>query len=193
MSGPGLGPTAGQTVGPFFHLGLHWPGGADLVAPDHPGAVLLRGRVLDGAGEAVPDALVELTQSDAGGRLAEGAGSIARTPDVFTGFGRCATDARGGWAFTTLRPGAVGGGTPFWVLTVFARGLLHRLWTRAYLPATDAAGADLLAADPLLAGLDAGRRASLLARVDGAGFAFDVRLQGAGETVFLTTSYPGRA
>ena len=71
-------------------------------------------------------------------------------------------------------------------MTVFARGLLNRLFTRAYLPDD----AEALAGDPLLASLDADRRATLVCRGDEHGYAFDVALQGDGETVFLR--YPGQ-
>ena len=68
---------------------------------------------------------------------------------------------------------------------MFARGLLDRLFTRAYLPGHEAA----LAADPLLSSLEPDRRATLVAEADAQGHAFDIRLQGQGETVFLT--FPG--
>ena len=106
-----LAPTPGQTVGPFFSFALVRDGYADLVSPEHPHAITLHGRVLDGAGEPVPDALVELTQ---GGDQ---------------GWGRAPTDDEGRYAFTTLSP--IGS---FFAITVFARGLLDRLFTRAYLP-----------------------------------------------------------
>ncbi|MCW2867196.1 MAG: protocatechuate 3,4-dioxygenase subunit alpha, partial [Marmoricola sp.] len=87
----------------------------------------------------------------------------------------------GHYSFTTLRPGATAPGrAPFFAVTVFARGLLDRLLTRAYLP-----GDPALASDPLLTALDADRRATLVAVADDQGFRFDVRLQGEGETVFL--------
>lgn len=170
-----LVPTAGQTVGPFFGFALPYDGGPDLVPADHPDAVRLHGHVLDGAGDPVPDALLELSQVDPGGRLVSGAASLRRD-GRFSGWGRCATDEDGRWSFTTLTPGA-----PFFALTVFARGLLDRLSTRVYLPGAD---------DALLASLDEARRSTLLAVADddGRGYAFDVRLQGEGETVFL--AYP---
>jgi protocatechuate 3,4-dioxygenase, alpha subunit len=149
-----LAPTPGQTVGPFFSFALVRDGYADLVPPAHPDAITLHGRVLDGAGEPVPDALVELTL---GGD---------------DGWGRAATDDGGRYAFTTLSP--VGS---FFALTVFARGLLDRLFTRAYL--ADAAD------DPFLQELAEDRRSTLVARADESGYVFDIRLQGDGETVFL--------
>jgi protocatechuate 3,4-dioxygenase alpha subunit len=163
--------TPGQTVGPFFGIALPYDGGDLLVPAEHPDAVLLHGRVLDGAGDPVPDALVELWQADAAGTVVQRPGSLHRAGD-FTGWGREETDADGRYSFTTLTPGA-----PFFALTVFARGLLDRLFTRAYLPSA--------ADDPFLATLAPHRRETLLARADEHGFSFDIRLQGDGETVFL--------
>ena len=170
-------PTPGQTVGPFFGYALPFPGDSDLVATQEPGAVRLHGRVLDGHGAPVPDAILELWQADTEGRVVQEQGSLRRGAGgvPFTGFGRAATDAEGRYAFTTVTPGA-----PFFALTVFARGLLNRLFTRAYLP--DASG------DPFLAGLGADRRSTLLTTRDHTGYVFDVHLQGERETMFLT--YP---
>ena len=172
--------TPGQTVGPFFALGL--AGDGNLVAQGHPRAVRLHGTVHDGAGDGVPDALVELWQPDADGRIPRRAGSLSRDAAAFTGWGRCATDAAGRYGFTTVAPGsATPGRAPFFALTVFARGLLNRLFTRAYLPHGE------LDADPALAALNAARRRSLLcvAESDGAAYRFDIHLQGPNETVFL--------
>jgi protocatechuate 3,4-dioxygenase alpha subunit len=109
-------------------------------------------------------------------------GSLNRDGWTFTGWGRAATDNAGHWSFSTLRPGpGRPGAAPFFALTVFARGLLDRLRTRIYLPDSE----DALAADPLLLSLPAERRATLVATADPDGYAFDVVLQGAGETVFL--------
>ena len=164
--------TPGQTVGPFFHQALPYDGGPDLVPAGHPDAIRLTGRVFDGDGEPVPDALLELWQADADGRAPQVPGSLRRD-GTFTGFGRAATDTEGRYAFTTLRPDA-----PFLSLTVFARGLMHRLFTRAYLPGHHD--------DPFLATVPDGRRATLLAHDDGGDLRFDVRLQGDGETAFLS-------
>ena len=129
-----LAPTPGQTVGPFFHYALPYAGDSRLVPPGAPGAVRLRGTVYDGAGNPVPDALLELWQADAEGRVVQRPGSLRRDGFDFTGFGRCATDNEGRYSFSTVTPGA-----PFFSLAILARGLLHRLITRAYLPgATDA-------------------------------------------------------
>ncbi len=175
--------TPGQTVGPFFHYALPYAGDRDLVAPGTPGAVRLHGTVYDGAGAGVPDALVELWQSDPQGQVVQRQGSLRRDGHTFTGFGRASTDRTGEYTFTTLVPGGVDGVLPFFALTVFARGLLNRLFTRAYLPLGDAAP------DALLGSVDAARRTTLLCEPDEHGYRFDVRLMGEGETVFLR--YPG--
>lgn len=177
-------PTPGQTVGPFFGYALPFAGGHELVPPGHPGALRLHGRVYDGGGAPVPDALLEIWQRDAAGELVREQGSLQRDDYTFTGWGRCATDADGHYAFTTLRPGVEADGAAYFALTVFARGLLDRLFTRAYLPDDKA-----LAADPLLGSLPAERRDTLVAAPDQHGFVFDVHLHGDAETVFL--AFPG--
>ena len=181
--------TPGQTVGPFFGLALPYRGDGDLVGDAHPRAVRLHGTVYDGAGDGVPDALVELWQPDSAGRLPRRAGSLRRDATVFTGWGRSATDAAGRYGFTTVTPGsASAGGPPFFAIALFARGLLNRLFTRAYLPDGD------LNADPLLASVDAGRRDTLVCVSESgrAAYRFDIRLQGPNETVFVAFRDDGR-
>lgn len=163
----------GQTVGPFFGCALPFPGDNRLVDESDPGAVRLHGIVYDGAGEGVPDALVELWQPDPRGNIVQQPGSLRRG-GRFTGWGRCATDADGRYAFTTLAPG---GRLAFFALTVFARGLLDALFTRAYLPG-------VLEVDAL-ADLSADRRKTLNCVADSEGYRFDIHLQGPKETVFL--------
>ena len=180
-----LAPTPGQTVGPFFGYALPFPQDSTLVPPGHPAAVRLHGRVLDGGGAPVPDAILELWQADPTGAVVQQEGSLHRDGWTFTGWGRASTDDTGHYTFSTLVPGAEPGKAPFFALTVFARGLLNRLFTRAYLPADEA----LLAADPLLASLQPDERATLMTVADAQGYVFDVRLQGEDETVFLR--YPG--
>lgn len=178
--------TPGQTVGPFFHFGLPYQGDRDLVPPGSPGSMLLQGRVLDGAGNGLPDALVEIWQTRPDGTVPQAPGSIRRDGWTFTGFGRSSTSRDGRYTFSTLPPGPTEPGTaPFFAVTVFARGLLDRLFTRAYLPDDQAA----LAADSLLSSLPEERRKTLIATRDGPGLVFDIRLQGTDETVFLR--YPG--
>jgi protocatechuate 3,4-dioxygenase alpha subunit len=173
--------TPGQTIGPFFHFALPYAADGHLVPPGHPQAIRLHGRVLDGKGEPVPDAMLEIWQADPDGRVVRSPGSLRRDGWTFTGWGRCPTDGAGRYSFATLRPGATGPGrAPFFAVTVFARGLTDRLFTRAYLP-----GDPALDSDPLLSSLDPDRRATLIAAGDPQGFVFDVRLQGDHETVFL--------
>jgi protocatechuate 3,4-dioxygenase, alpha subunit len=182
--------TPGQTVGPFFGMALPYPGGSDLVEAAHPQAVRLHGAVYDGAGVPVPDALVELWQPDSAGRISRQAGSLRRDGTGFTGWGRAATDAAGHYTFTTLAPGSTSARPPFFAVVVFARGLLNRLFTRAYLPDAD------LDADPLLSTLDGDRRATLLCVSESdsgrTGYRFDIHLQGPNETVFLAYRDEGR-
>jgi protocatechuate 3,4-dioxygenase alpha subunit len=164
--------TPSQTVGPFFSLGLDWEAGPAVVAEGAPGAVWLRGRVLDGACEGIPDALVETWQAGPDGALAGG----------FRGFGRCGTDERGRWAIRTVKPGVVEpGAAPHVAVAVFARGLLKHVVTRVYF--ADEAAAN--ATDPVLAALDGDARATLIAAADEDGYRFDIRLQGPGETAFF--------
>jgi protocatechuate 3,4-dioxygenase alpha subunit len=181
-----LPPTPSQTIGPFFHFALLGEDRSELVAQDHPSAIRIGGTLYDGAGEVVPDAMLEIWQADADGRVPRTGGSLRRDGWTFTGWGRAATDATGHYTFTTVLPGPTEAGRlPFFAIVVLARGLTHRLFTRAYPPA-DASG---IAADPFLAGLDARRRETLFATPDAHGLVFDVRLQGENETVFLT--FPG--
>ena len=190
-----LVPTPGQTVGPFFHYALPYAGDRDLVAPGRADAVRLRGTVHDGAGAAVPDALVEIWQTDPAGQVVAEQGSLRRDGHRFTGFGRSTTDRTGEYVLTTLVPGPhAPDAAAFFSVTIFARGLLHRLLTRAYLPAGHGNDADALERDPLLAGLDADRRVGLVAEPEARGYRFDVHLAGERETVFLThprTPYGG--
>jgi protocatechuate 3,4-dioxygenase alpha subunit len=179
-----LSPTPGQTVGPFFHYALPFDGGAQLVPAGHADAIQLHGTVLDGTGSPIPDALVEIWQADAEGRIVQEPGSLHRDGWTFTGWGRAATDAIGHYSFTTVLPGATAeGAAPFFAVTVFARGLLDRLFTRAYVPNHPA-----LRNDALLASLPRDRRDTIIATADASGLVFDIRLQGEAETVFL--AYP---
>ncbi|MFF2076114.1 protocatechuate 3,4-dioxygenase subunit alpha [Kitasatospora sp. NPDC058162] len=181
-----LPPTPAQTVGPFYGYALPFPGGGDIAPAGHPDTVTVHGHVYDGAGAPIPDALLEIWQPAPDGSRTGVPGSLRRDPVTgghlgrngvdFTGFGRVATDADGHWAVRTLPPG----GVPYLSVCVFARGLLHHLFTRIYLPGAD------LAADPLLDSLDPGRRETLLATATGPRtYRFDLRLQGPEETVFL--------
>lgn len=178
--------TPSQTVGPFFSIGLSWPEGRLVVPEGTRGAFWIRGHVLDGDGEPVPDALVETWQADERGAFA--LGDDGERPDAlgrFRGFGRCPTNVHGAFELFTVKPGRVpdAAGTlqsPHLTMLVFARGLMRHLVTRVYFPDEDNRS------DPLMQSL--GRhegRETLVARVAEDGYRFDVRLQGEHETVFF--------
>jgi protocatechuate 3,4-dioxygenase, alpha subunit len=169
--------TPSQTVGPFFHFGLT-ADAAGSIAPDGGAGerLQLRVRVLDGEGEPVPDAMIEIYQADAGG-------AYARPP--FSGFGRLPTGEDGTCLFDTIRPGAVPVGVqaPHVNVCIFARGLLRHLYTRIYF-----AGDVGLESDPLMALVPEDRRQTLLATPAGGlrdAWEFTIRLQGEQETVFF--------
>jgi protocatechuate 3,4-dioxygenase alpha subunit len=179
--------TPAQTAGPFFGIALPWPGGQCVVPRWHPGVIMINGQVLDGAGAPVPDALVELWQPDADGRVPAVPGSLRRDNPGCCGFGRCGTDRAGGYWFATVKPGAVGTAAPYGALLVFARGLLKPVATRIYFPEDSAAHAT----DPVLGMVDPVRRPTLIAtRTADRSYRFDVRLQGAAETVFFAFAPP---
>jgi protocatechuate 3,4-dioxygenase, alpha subunit len=185
-----LGLTPSQTVGPFLAIGLPWPDGPQVVDPGTEGAITISGRVFDGAGQLVPDALVETWQAAPDGSFAHPDDPRGGGDPRFRGFGRSATDPGGRYVIITLRPGrfaARDGGTeaPHLDVTVLARGLLDRVVTRIYFADEEAANA----ADPVLAAVDPGRRGTLMATPEPGGepgrFRFDIRLQDPQETVFF--------
>lgn len=166
-----LRPTPGQTVGPFFRYGLEFDDGERLVPVGSPGSIRLHGHVFDGAGDPVPDALVEIWQADASGAVPREDGSFRRD-GTFTGWGRVHTGEDGSYEFSTVEPGA-----GFIAVAVFARGLLDRLHTRIYLPQRPE--------DAFLASLTPDERATLVATATANGYHHDFHLQGEKETVFL--------
>jgi len=178
-----LVPTPGQTVGPFYGYALPFEKDNELLASGSPGSLRLQGTVYDGAGETIPDAILEIWQPDADGRIVQRTGSLVRDGYTFTGWGRASVGHSGVYTFTTVNPGPTGSGAaPFISVAVFARGLMNRLFTRVYLPENE----EVLARDPLLRSLDPDRRRTLIARRDpDGGLTWDIRLQGEGETVFL--------
>jgi protocatechuate 3,4-dioxygenase, alpha subunit len=169
--------TPSQTVGPFFAIELPYADGPYVVAEGSDGAIWLRGRVIDGAGEPIPDAMVESWQADPDGRF----------DGEFRGFGRSGTDAEGEWAILTLKPAPVpapdgGRQAPHVDLMVFARGLLAHVVTRLYFDDEE----DANAADPVLSSLpDDNARATLIAAREDGGYRLDIHLQGPDETVFF--------
>jgi protocatechuate 3,4-dioxygenase alpha subunit len=174
--------TPSQTVGPYLAIALlDPPTTPQLVAADAPGALTISGILLDGAGEPVPDGVVEIWQADTDGTYAASAEA-----DGFFGFGRSGTADAGRFTFVTQKPGAVAwpeGGlqAPHLLVGVFARGLLKRLVTRMYFPDEVEANAN----DPVLSRLSPEARETLIARPEAGGLRFDIVLQGPGETTFF--------
>jgi protocatechuate 3,4-dioxygenase, alpha subunit len=189
--------TPSQTVGPFFAYGLApeqygYPfrslAGSRLADDDTPGErIRIMGRILDGDGAPVPDAMVEIWQADALGRYAHPAD--ARGSNVrFTGFGRCGTgtDPENRFVFDTIKPGPIGEGqAPHVNVIVFMRGLLSHVYTRIYF----ADEAEANARDPVLASLEEARRRTLIAAREsgpaGTVYRLDLHMQGPEETVFF--------
>jgi protocatechuate 3,4-dioxygenase alpha subunit len=189
-----------QTVGPFFAYALVPEGygksgiaGNVLAGPGTKGErIAIEGKVLDGTGTPVNDALIEIWQANAAGRYRHPAD---RREDVvvdpsFTGFGRTMTDNAGSFRFETVKPGRVPGRgnalqAPHIGVTVLARGMPNHAYTRIYFADEDRANAE----DAVLASIEPARRGTLIAQranANGVGiYRFDIRLQGADETVFF--------
>lgn len=179
--------TPSQTIGPFFAYGLTpeahaYPGnspvGHVLVNETSPGErILLRGKVLDGNGSPVNDALLEIRQADANG---------SNNSD-FVGWGRSDTGVREdcSFLFETIKPGANEGHAPCIFVTLFMRGLLSHLFTKIYFSDEKQANES----DPFLDQIDSLRRETLIARKlkeNGQTiYEFDIHMQGELETVFL--------
>ena len=189
------GLTPSQTVGPFFAYGLTSDGAYDwndafsnnLVTPDASGErIRIVGRVTDGDGAAVPDAMLEIWQADAQGRFSDPQDTRGPANTTFKGFGRTGTTPNGAFAFETIKPGAVPDvdgkpQAPHILMAVFARGMLLHLYTRIYFD-----GETANSTDAVLAQVPADRRGTLIAKreADGA-YRFDIRIQGDDETVFF--------
>ena len=213
MSKQRLGQTPSQTVGPFFHYGLPWKGGADLIGDLNMGARLdlippghdhladprkrgkiagqtieISGTVLDGAGQPISDVMVEIWQANAAGRYAapqDMREDLALDAD-FIGFGRSSTDVNGVYRFRTVRPGRVPGPGNALQASHIAIGVMGRGLIKRLVTRLyfpDAAEND---DDPILALVSEARRGTLVAKADGAHkYRFDIVLQGENETVFF--------
>jgi protocatechuate 3,4-dioxygenase alpha subunit len=169
--------TTSQTVGPYLHIGLTWLIIEDLAPARVPGErVSIQGRVVDGDGKPVNDALLEIWQADSKGRYGT---------KSFRGFGRSATDDQGMFRFRTIKPGRVPGPggklqAPHIAVNIFMRGQLKQIVSRIYFP-----GDPANAQDPVLALVPADRRSTLIACKSGAKLEWNVILQGKNETVFF--------
>ncbi len=180
--------TPSQTVGPYLAIALHWQDGPYAVPAGTPGAVWLRGRVLDAKGKPVTDALVETWQADPAGRFAhpdDPRGSSPSDVHGFRGFGRSET-VNGEYAILTLKPGRAPDGdgglqAPHVDVSIFARGLLDRVVTRLYFADEE----DANTGDPVLAALPESERRTIVAQSTQDGYRLDFVLQGDGETVFF--------
>lgn len=192
--------TPSQTAGPYVHIGLT-PNFCDIkgVYENDLGTVMVNdktlgeritvtGRVFDGAGALVRDAVIEVWQADGAG-LYNSPSEMRGTADPnFTGWGRCPTLAEDGvFTFDTVKPGRVpfkdgrkmAPHITFWIV---ARGINIGLHTRMYFPEE----AEANKADPLLLRIEHRERVdTLIAQRDGSTYTFDIRLQGDRETVFL--------
>lgn len=179
------GQTPSQTIGPFFSFGMAT---RNVLAEEQTRGerILIEGRVLDGEGKPVLDALVEIWQADAGGIYAHPADPRREQADPhFMGFGRSETTEEGHFWFRTVRPGPVLERAPHINVTVFARGMLIHAVTRLYFE--DELTNDR---DPVLTAVPEGRRHTLLASREEspeglARYCFDIVLQGEKETVFF--------
>jgi protocatechuate 3,4-dioxygenase alpha subunit len=182
--------TPSQTVGPFFRPSLIAAGGENLVREETRGdRIAIEGRVIDGDGAPVTDAMLEIWQANAEGRYDHPDDEQEKRLDpAFHGYGRTATDTRGEFRFHTVKPGPVPGPddaeqAPHINVSIFARGLLKRLVTRIYFP-DEPRNAD----DPILNAVPSERRATMIATWTDTThrcMRFEVILQGANETVFL--------
>ncbi len=182
--------TPSQTVGPFFKIGLEALYVQELAGESTPGErIVVQGRIIDGEGNPVPDAVLEIWQADASGNYLhqeDSAGSLAA--GQFTGFGRIPTDENGAFRFSTIKPGALASPdethqAPHIAVSLFMRGLLVRLVTRIYFE-----GEPGNEQDAVLHSVPESRRATLLVKKmpgEENSFEWNVILQGEGETVFF--------
>lgn len=198
--------TPSQTVGPYFAYGLtpkgraHWdPDGTyswketvgdNLITPDATGQkIRVEGQIVDGDGQPINDAMLEIWQADGQGRYASPRDSRALPNTKFKGFGRSATDKNGVFGFDTIKPGSVPGPNgkpqaPHIVFCIYSRGMLRQVYTRMYFADEASNGTD-----PILAIVPEDRRGTLIARKEMKGdvpvYRFDIRVQGENETVFF--------
>lgn len=207
-----FGQTPSQTVGPFFHYGLPWKGGADLVGQSDLGArpdlvpeahfvlkssgargkpagqeILIAGNVLDARGEAIPDAMVEIWQANAAGRYCspdDPREDVARDPN-FIGFGRTATDLHGIYRFRTILPGRVPGPGNSLQAPHIAVSIFARGVLKRLSTRLYFANGEGNDTDPILSLVPQERRHTLIAELRVGGWWLDLVLGGPNETVFF--------
>lgn len=161
------GLTPFQTVGPYLHLGLR-AGCTPMTAPDLTTPVAIQGRLLDGAGEGIPDGVLEF--------WAVG----------FAMVGRVWTAADGRYRLETLKPQTRVDGdgsvhAPHFAVRVLGRGILTEYLTRVYF----ADEPDNLR-DAVLAVVAPDRRPTLIAEAGARSeYHLDIVVQGQRETVFF--------
>ena len=182
--------TTWQTVGPYFRIGLARLFESDIAGADTQGPrIAIEGRVLDGDGAPIPDAVLEIWQATGNGKYAHPDDMQDKPLEPgFHGFGRVPTDEKGHFRFTTIKPGPVPGlrhaqQAPHLVVGLMMRGLLKRLVTRAYFP-----DEPLNDQDEVLQLVDPSRRETLLlhATPDAPDiFTWEIHMQGKDETVFF--------
>jgi protocatechuate 3,4-dioxygenase alpha subunit len=182
--------TTSQTVGPYYKIGLNWLYRDNLIGEGVSGEhVTIQGRVFDGDGVPVPDAILETWQANAHGKYDHPEDNQDKPLETgFKGYGRVPVTAEGMFRFATIKPGPVPGPqgkeqAPHLVVSVFMRGVLRRMVTRIYFPDDP-----LNATDFILNLVDPSRRSTLIAKKT-AGSAgtleWNVVLQGLEETVFF--------
>lgn len=199
---PRLKETPSQTAGPYVHIGMtpNFCGitgvvdsdpGSTMVTPDTRGErIEIVGRVIDGAGVPVSDAVIEIWQADADGGFVAPPARHSNVAPSFTGWGRQPADADGRFVFQTIKPGPVEGPdgepqAPHVSLWIVARGINIGLQTRLYFSDEAAANQSDYVLNKIM---DQRRRATLIAeRQDGSvpRYVLDIHLQGPHETVFF--------
>jgi protocatechuate 3,4-dioxygenase alpha subunit len=207
-----FGQTPWQTVGPYFHYGLPWKGGADLVGQSDIGAradlfpeahymlnlsspksevagerIELTGVVYDAQGAILADAMIEIWQANAAGRYASLDDDRSDLPldEGFIGFGRSSTSKEGVYRFLTIRPGRVPGPGNQLQAPHIAVGVFGRGLIKRLATRIYFDDEAANAEDPILELVPPARRHTLIAKREGDGYRFDIHLQGEDETVFF--------
>ena len=170
--------TPSQTVGPYFAYGLTPEQylydfkqlvGNQMVSPiELSEAITITGKVFDGNGDAIPDAMIEIWQNDGENQL-------------FGRFGT-GTDAQNRFIFSTIKPQSIAAQAPYLSVIVFMRGQLIHSYTRIYFSDET----ELNASDEVLNSVPADRKQTLIAEKKGSNvYEFNINMQGENETVFF--------